>query len=85
MKTLKNLLLVLALTTTLAIADDGHTGNGNRCDTCPPCTENCLTDGGQSGTESNESITKSEGETEDYTTVEYWTELFFGLIGYGEF
>lgn len=78
MKTITNFLLVLALTASMAFADDGHTGQGNRCDTCPPPCETCLT-----APESETPTTFEEQEDEDSaeSLYEYWkdvlTEFFY--------
>ncbi|MEQ1765358.1 MAG: hypothetical protein ABL984_19675 [Pyrinomonadaceae bacterium] len=81
MKTIKNLILVFALSVTFAFGDDGHTGSGNRCATCtpPPCTENC----GGFAAEEPEVLTGSTTETNDEETswTEYWSEVFFEMIG----
>lgn len=81
MKTITNLFLVFALTATFAFAD-GHTNGGNRCDTCtppPPCTENCC---GFAGDESGLlPVIESEEQNEETSYVEYWSTLFFELIG----
>lgn len=71
MKTLRNLFLVIALSTSFAMAD-GHTGNGNRC------TEPCLTAEPPAST----TETTNEEEVPVFTAVEFWSELFFELIGY---
>lgn len=80
MKTIRNLFLVFALTATFAFAD-GHTGNGNRCDTCPPpCTENC---GGFAGEEEGQAIVSNElteAQAEEESYFEYWTEVLFELV-----
>lgn len=79
MKTIKNFLLVLTLTASMAFADDGHTGTGNRCETCtpPPCTENC----GGFAEEGGGSLTLSQTEeSEEMTFTEYVTEIFFELF-----
>jgi hypothetical protein len=80
MKTIKNLILVFALTATFAFAD-GHTNGGNRCETCtpPPCTENC----GGFAAEEPEVITAGSTEeiNEETSLIDYWSEVFFELIG----
>jgi len=81
MKTIKNLILVFALTVTFAFGDDGHTGGGNRCDTCtpPPCTENC---GGFAAEEPGVvSETGTEVTNEEESLTEYWKRMFLELIG----
>lgn len=80
MKTIKHMFLVIALTASLALADDGHTGNGTRCDTCtpPPCTENC---GGLAADEPVVTETGTEVQTEEQSLIEYWSEVFFDLVG----
>ena len=80
MKTITNFLLVLTLTASMALAD-GHTGTGNRCDTCPPpCTEGCAL------TEQEPPVLAPDGEPSneenlDESLYEYWkgvlTELFY--------
>ena len=80
MKTIRNLILVLALSVTVAIADDGHTNGGNRCDTCPPCTENC------GGFAPEESGIITEGTTEappdeETSVFEYWSKVIFEMVG----
>jgi len=81
MNKIKNIIVVIALSASIALADDGHTGSGDRCTTCtpPPCTENCSGLAAQepevvtaTGTE------ESNGET---SLIESWTEMFFELIG----
>lgn len=79
MKTIRNLFLALALTASVAYAD-GHTGSGNRCDTCPPpCTENCF-----DGSPVQEPVVLSaepvEPQTEEQTIFEYWTEVLLEMI-----
>lgn len=83
MKNLRNLFLVLALTCSYAMAD-GHSGSGNRCDSCPPCIENCL-DGGEENSTSSAEVTLNEEANDDSTTSQDWSEWFFELIGYREF
>ncbi|HQU92126.1 MAG TPA: hypothetical protein PLK77_07505 [Pyrinomonadaceae bacterium] len=83
MKTIKNLILVFALTTTFAFGDDGHTGGGNRCDTCTPpptCTENC---GGNIAAGETEVITGTGADAtgEETSLIEYWSKIFFDMIG----
>lgn len=81
MKTIKNLLLVLTLTASMALADDGHTGGGNRCETCtpPPCTQNC---GGFAEPVGDEAVILAEGgEAGETSFTEYLTEVFFDLFG----
>ena len=81
MKTIRNLILVLALTVTFAFGDDGHTGGGGRCDTCTPptCTENC----GGFAAQDPETAIESTTETDDDETslIDYWSKAFFELIG----
>lgn len=80
MKTITNFLLVLTLTASMAFAD-GHTGQGNRCDTCPPpCTENC----GSVEYEEPQVTSKQAQPVEEAaeeSLFDYWrevlTELFF--------
>jgi hypothetical protein len=79
MKTIRNLFLVLALTASFAYAD-GHTGSGNRCDTCPPpCTENCV-DGFTNEGALVISGEPTEVQSEEQTIFEYWTETLLELI-----
>ena len=82
MKTITNFLLVLTLTASMALADDGHTGSGNRCDTCPPpCTENCP---GFAEEEEGQGVlgeTLASEETSSTSFTEYLTEIFLDLIG----
>lgn len=79
MKTIKNFLLVLTLTASMALADDGHTGTGNRCETCtpPPCTENCP--GFAEGESGSLTLSQTE-ESEDVSFTEYLTEIFLDLF-----
>ena len=81
MRTIKNLILVLALSVTFAFGDDGHTNGGNRCATCtpPPCTESC----GGSAAEEPGVVTGSTEETnvEETSLIDYWSDVFFELIG----
>lgn len=80
MKTITNFLLVLTLTASMAFADDGHTGQGNRCDTCPPPCETCLSDP-ESETPTTTYEETVEEENADESLYEYWkgvlTELFY--------
>lgn len=82
MKTIRNLILVLALTVTFAFGDDGHTGGGGRCDTCTPpaCTENC---GGFAGQDpETDIVSTTETDDDDETSlIDYWSKAFFELIG----
>lgn len=83
MKTIKNLILMFALSVTFAFGDDGHTGGGGRCDTCTPppaCTENC---GGFAATQDPEvAIDPSTGTNDEETSmIDYWSNMFFELIG----
>jgi len=80
MKTVRNLFLAFVLTSSFALADDGHTNGGNRCDTCtpPPCTENC---GGLAVDEPVVIEIGTEAQSEETSLVEYWSEVFFDLIG----
>lgn len=82
MKTVKNILLVIALSTTFALADDGHTGGGNRCATCPPPCSTCLTDG---TIEDDATTLQSTPEASENSTgpslIDYFRELFIELVG----
>ena len=80
MKTIKNLILVFALSVTFAFGDDGHTGGGGRCDTCTPpdCTENCS---GIAAEDPSVSETGTEVRSEGESLTDYWSRMFFELIG----
>ena len=81
MKTITNFLLVLTLTASMALGDDGHTGGGNRCETCtpPPCTQNC---GGFAEQVGDESVILVEGaEVEETSFTDYLTGIFLDLLG----
>ena len=81
MNKIKSTLVVIALSASIAIADDGHPGSGDRCTTCtpPPCTENCT---GYAAQEPEVvTATGTEGSTEETSLIESWTEMFFELIG----
>ena len=80
MKTIKNLILVLALTATFAMADDGHTSGGDRCATCtpPPCTENCS---GLAAEDPGVVETGTEVQNDETSLIEYWSNMFFDVIG----
>ena len=80
MKTIKNLILVFALSVTFAFGDDGHTGSGNRCETCTPpeCTENC---GGIAAEEPGVVSETGTEVTDEESLTEYWTRMFFEVIG----
>ena len=81
MNKIKSTVVVIALSASLALAGDGHTGSGNRCDTCPPppCTENCT---GYAAQEPEVvTATGTEGSTEETSLIESWAEMFFELIG----
>jgi Fe-S-cluster-containing dehydrogenase component len=77
MKTIKNFLLVLTLTASIALADDGHTNGGNRCETCtpPPCTENCPGFAEEEGT-----VVTLSDSSEETSFTEYFSEIFFDLF-----
>ena len=87
MKNFAKLFLVLALFTSTAVADDGHTGTGNRggCTVdCPPaCTEECSAADGttsnvETGSLGNEASNGSEGSLVDYLTS-MWETFNNGL------
>ena len=82
MNKIKSTIVVIALSASIALADDGHTGSGGRCETCtpPPCTENCT---GYVAQQEPEVVTATgtEGSTEETSLIESWTEMFFELIG----
>lgn len=77
MKTITNLLLVLALTASIALAD-GHTAGGDRCSTCtpPPC-ETCLTAPESDTQVAEEAVSE---DSSDGSIYEYWKELFMELF-----
>lgn len=84
MKKLTSILTIVVLSASIALAEDGHTGSGGRCDTCtppPPCTENC---GGFAGDDGGLTGPGSDGDTqntEENSFINEWTEYFFELIG----
>ena len=80
MNKIKNIIAVIALSASFAIAGDGdgHTGSGNRCETCPPCTENCTSGYAEQDPEAVTGMEETGGET---SLIESWTEMFFELIG----
>lgn len=81
MKAIKTLLMVFALSATFAFGDDGHTNGGNRCTTCtpPPCTENC---GGFAADDPGAlSGPEAEPQSEATSLIDYWSEIFFEMIG----
>ena len=80
MKNLAKLVLIVTMFTSAAIADDGHTGGGNRCETCTPpsCSENCVTD--NSGiTELEMAVQESEEGSE--SILDYFTKVIMEMIG----
>ena len=83
MKTVKNILLVIALSTTFALADDGHTGGGNRCATCPPPCSSCLTDGSteEDATTLQQPTTETDETVGEVSALDYFSELLLELIG----
>jgi hypothetical protein len=80
MKNLAKLILIVTMFTSIAIADDGHTGGGNRCETCtpPPCTENCVTDNG--GITELE-MAAQESEEGNESILDYFTKVIMEMIG----
>ena len=88
MKNFAKLFLVLALFTSAAIADDGHTGTGNRdgctIDCPPPCTENCpagnaVTTSAETESLEEETPTESEMSLVDYYLTSLWEMFNNGL------
>jgi hypothetical protein len=77
MKTITNLILALALTASMALADDGHTGGGNRCETCPPPCETCLT-----APEGTPTVLEEQANEEnaDESLYEYWKEVLIDFL-----
>ena len=87
MKNFAKLFLVLALFTSAAIADDGHTGSGNR-DGCtvncpPPCTENCPA--GNAITTGAETVTLEDGASTEgeESLVEYYFQSVWEMFNNG--
>lgn len=82
MKLVATLFLALSLFTSAAIADDGHTGTGNR-DGCtincpPPCQEGCFTSGETGGLGV---LSGSTAETrEEPSFFEFWSDLIIDLV-----
>ena len=79
MKKITNLVLVFTLSAMIALGDDGHTGGGNRCETCtpPPCTQNCPGFAEEEG-----STTLADPELDNETSfTEYVTKIFWDLVG----
>ena len=80
MKNLAKLILIVTMFTSVAIADDGHTGGGNRCATCTPpsCIENCVTD--NAGITERE-MTAQESEEGNESILDYFTKVIMEMIG----
>ncbi len=84
MKKLSSILTIIVLSASIALAD-GHTGSGGRCETnCtpPPCTTNC--GGNGLAPADDEGIVSETGNTtneEEFSMVDYLSEIFFELIG----
>ena len=80
MNKIKNIIVVIALCASFSMADDGHTGSGDRCTTCtpPPCTENCS---GVAAAEPEVVTATTETNDEETSWTEYWSEMFYELIG----
>lgn len=80
MKNIAKLILIVMMFTSVTVANDGHTGGGNRCDTCtpPPCTENCATE--TAGVTEVEALAQ-ESEESDESILDYFTEIILEMIG----
>jgi len=82
MKLVATLFLAFSLFTSAAIADDGHTGTGNR-DGCtvncpPPCQEGCFTSGGDG--EPGVLSGSTAGTQEEPSFFEFWSDLIIDLV-----
>ena len=80
MKKIAKLILIVTMFASIAAAGEGHTGGGNRCETCvpPACTENCATN---YDVVSEPGTAAQEGEESGESILDYFTDFIFEIFG----